>query len=327
MHYRTVHDLSRTIVANLHRIPLDVDLVVGIPRSGLLAATLVALHRNLPLTDVEGFLEGRVLSSGRRMRYAGAGRDVATVRRALVLDDSIMTGAEMTRTRQRIEAGAPRCPLLYAAVYGLSPQHAEVDCVFEVCRLPRVFEWNVLNHGVLRRACVDIDGVLCRDPTRTENDDGHRYRRFLETAAPLLVPQRAIGWVVTSRLEKYRSMTEAWLRRHGIRYGQLLMLDLPIKAARIAAGADAPFKAAAYRQSSAVLFIESSHRQACEIANCAGKPVLSIERNTMVWPADVCLARAAIVNGVRRCHRLIPEGVRRLLLRIATYTHDRRNTL
>ena len=58
MNYRSVNDLNHCIVANLHRLPRDIDLVVGIPRSGVLAASLIALHLNLPLVDLDGFIEG-----------------------------------------------------------------------------------------------------------------------------------------------------------------------------------------------------------------------------------------------------------------------------
>ena len=38
MHYRSISDMNDAIVRNLHRLPRDIDLVVGVPRSGILAA-------------------------------------------------------------------------------------------------------------------------------------------------------------------------------------------------------------------------------------------------------------------------------------------------
>ena len=49
MNYRSVADLNDDVIAGLPLIPADVELVVGIPRSGLLAGTLVALALNVPL--------------------------------------------------------------------------------------------------------------------------------------------------------------------------------------------------------------------------------------------------------------------------------------
>lgn len=45
-----------------------------------------------------------------------------------------------------------------------------------------------MNHGILKKACLDIDGVLCVDPTPEENDDGPRYREFLLTPNPYSFP-------------------------------------------------------------------------------------------------------------------------------------------
>lgn len=44
--------MNDTIVRNLHRLPRDIDLVVGIPRSGLLAANLLSLAANIPMADL-----------------------------------------------------------------------------------------------------------------------------------------------------------------------------------------------------------------------------------------------------------------------------------
>ena len=66
MNYRSINDLNKTIIDNLYLLPRDIDLIVGVPRSGLLAANLLALYLNLPMTDVKGLLEGRTISSGKR---------------------------------------------------------------------------------------------------------------------------------------------------------------------------------------------------------------------------------------------------------------------
>jgi uncharacterized HAD superfamily protein len=87
-----------------------------------------------------------------------------------------------------------------------------------------------------------------------------------------------IGWLVTNRLEKYRTLTEAWLKAAGVNYKELIMLDLPDKAARLAQRASyAQHKAAAYKKTGARLFLESSRRQAQAIARLTAKSVFCIE--------------------------------------------------
>ena len=230
LQYRSFADLDQCIARNLWRIPSDVDLIAGIPRSGLMAATMLALHLNLPLTSLDQLVEGRVLSAGQRLRL---GTDVIQcARKIVVIDDSISTGSELRRVRNQIESVGLRSRIIYIAVYATEESADKVDIHFEICPQSRVFAWNLMHRQELAEACVDIDGVLCVDPTEEQNDDGPVYERFLEGARPLLRPTCEIGAIVTSRLERYRPQTESWLLRHGIKYRELVMWDLPSKAAR-----------------------------------------------------------------------------------------------
>lgn len=279
--------MNSAIVGGLHGLPSDLDLVVGVPRSGLLAANLLSLAANIPMTDLDGFLAGRVLSSGFTKLGPAIRRSVADMRKILVIDDSINMGAAMRDARARIGSSkGTAAQLIFAAVYGSRRVHSEVDLVFEVVPQPRMFQWNFMHHILLERSCVDIDGVLCADPTLEENDDGPAYERFLNTARPLQRPSRRIGCLVTSRLEKYRALTQRWLTRNGIQYGRLIMLDLPSKEERQRRSAHAGFKADFYRRSDTVLFIESEYNQAIKIATASEKPVLCTETQEMVLPVS-----------------------------------------
>jgi uncharacterized HAD superfamily protein len=147
---------------------------------------------------------------------------------------------------------------------------------------PRVFEWNLFHHSIISDACLDLDGVLCVDPTEEENDDGEKYRTFLLNAKPLFVPTLEIGHIVSARLEKYRGETEQWLRNNGIRYKKLHLLNLPSKEARIKAQAHHTHKIDIYKKTGAMLFIESDYDQAKTIALGTGKPVICVENMEML---------------------------------------------
>lgn len=298
MNYRSLADMNDAIITNLHRLPRDIDLVVGIPRSGLLAANLLSLVSNIPLTDLDSFLEGRVYSSGTSSkRTTRLDRNLDDMRRILVIDDSIKSGDAIRRARTRIAEAGIKGDILFAAVYGLEATHPDIDVIFEQVSNPRVFQWNFMHHIVLEQACVDIDGVLCLDPTKQENDDGEAYRRFLNEALPLHITSRKIGWLVTSRLEKYRDLTETWLKRQGIEYGELVMLDLPSADERRRQGAHGSFKGEFYRKANSTLFIESEERQAEVIARLSGKPVLCVETHQMHLPDP--LSAAAVRQQMR----------------------------
>ncbi len=301
MEYRSYSDLHGCIGRNLYQVPADVDLIVGIPRSGLMPAASLAVSLNLPLTDLEGLLEGRLIKGGKRM---GGDEAVFEYKKVLVVDDSVSTGEQMGKIRERLEGADLGCEILTAAVF-VAPEKADVvDIHFEQVDQPRVFEWNMMNHYLLPYSCVDIDGVLCRDPSEEENDDGDRYREFLLNVEPLHRPRRKIGWLVTSRLEKYRAETEAWMAKHGIEYEHLLMLDLPSKEERLRLGSHAKFKGSVYhKEDKALLFIESSVHQAPEIARIAGKPALCIDESRMYYPRR----RHEVLARVKRAPRSAPK--------------------
>ena len=279
MNYRSVATLSRAITHWLDRLPKDWDLVVGIPRSGMLPASLMALHLNVPIADFAGYLSGRILDSGRR----GPGRETERrCKKVLVIDDSVNTGGQIEQARKRVAEAGITDEVHFAALYVTPGSEHHVDHWYEQIESPRVFEWNIMHHSLLLSSCLDIDGVLCRDPSEKENDDADAYLAFLESAEPKFLPSVPVGWLVTSRLEKYRSQTEAWMVRHGINFRELIMMQAKSKDERIASGSHAQHKADAYAQTGADLFIESSVIQAVEIASRTGKAVFCTETMELV---------------------------------------------
>jgi len=257
------------------RLP-DVDLVVGVPRSGMIPAEMIGLQRNLPVTDLHSFVRGEVGPGGQRCP------PVTRAKRVLVVDDSLLTGRSMRSAQEQLGV-REGLELHFAAVYG--PPEAERSSGVHVCRrlsTPRVFEWNVFHHVVLEHACVDIDGVICRDPAAEENDDGERYRAFIRNVAPNVVPTRPVLAFVTSRLEKYRADTETWLARHGFSYRYLVMLDLPDAQTRRRLGNHGAHKARVYASGPARLFVESERSQAELIQQLTGRPVLCTDSMQML---------------------------------------------
>ena len=53
MNYRSISDLNNVILQRLHILPRDFDLIVGVPRSGMMPANLLALYLNKPFTDIK----------------------------------------------------------------------------------------------------------------------------------------------------------------------------------------------------------------------------------------------------------------------------------
>ena len=286
MNYRSIADLSNTIRKNLYKLPRDIDLVVGIPRSGLLPANMIALSQNIKLIDLSGFLADTPLKHGRtrESQFTNVLKP-SDAKHVLVVDDSIDSGISLANVKAQIAEAGIEQKITYCTVYATMKSSSLPDIFFEIVPHPRTFEWNVMHRSILTQCCLDIDGVLCLDPTSSENDDGLLYIDFITNVPPLVIPSYRVGHLVTSRLEKYRRETEQWLEKHGFVYGQLHMLDLPDAETRRRLRCHASFKAKVFRGlKDAELFIESEPRQAAEIANTAGKPTLCFSTQKMYYP-------------------------------------------
>ncbi len=286
MNYRNIKDLNEIILKRLHILPRDFDLIVGIPRSGMFPANLLALYLNRPVTDLDSFRNGHIYKAGERGQFF----DTKQFKKILVVDDSIASGSALNKCKEQLKELESNLDIKYCAVYVIPSKIDMVDYYFEAVPLPRYFQWNILNHTILQKSCFDIDGVLCTDPTPEENDDGERYRHFLLNAQPLFIPGSPIGTLVTSRLEKYRPETKAWLQRNNVRYNKLVMLNLPDMAARQRANCHASFKAKEYASSMEyMLFVESNLNQAVEINKITKKPVLCTENFEMIYTSTSLL--------------------------------------
>jgi uncharacterized HAD superfamily protein/hypoxanthine phosphoribosyltransferase len=290
--YESVAQLAADVRANAHLIPRDVDLVVGIPRSGMIPAYLIGLLTNKVVIDVETFLANGMPSHGVRAVTAEVFEPLAA-KHILVVDDSLTTGASMRKNIERIKAASFAGRIMTCAVIVIPSMRGAVDIFFREMPQPRAFEWNVLHHPDVTNSCFDLDGLLCVDPSERDNDDGPRYRAFLATAKPLFVPTQKIGHIVSARLEKYRVLTETWLRDHGIAYGKLHLIDLPSQAERIRLAAHVGHKADFYRRTDAFLFYESDVHQARQIARRSGKPVLCTTDMKLYLP-DAFQPQAAV---------------------------------
>lgn len=285
MNYRNIADLNNIVLQRLHIIPRDFDLIVGVPRSGMLPANLLALYLNRPYTDIHSFINGHIYKAGARGQFF----DVKQYKKILVVEDSVASGSAMTEVKENLKHLESQFEIKYCAIYVVPGKEKVVDYYFENVPLPRYFQWNILNHTTLEKACFDIDGVLCPDPTPEQNDDGEKYRHFLLNAPPLFIPGSKIGTIVTSRLEKYRPETEAWLKANNIKYNDLVMLDLPDMAARQKANNHGGHKAKAYMSKPYVLFVESEMHQALEINRLSKKPVLCTANFEMIFNAESVL--------------------------------------
>ncbi len=222
MSFRSLEDLVLAVQSLSDRIPNTYDLIVGVPRSGLLPANLLALKFGRPMTA--SGLPGDVLPwiSGSSQRGA------ELPERILVVDDTATTGRAVMQAKADVEARYPGASVKTAVVYAAPNTKDLVDYYAEIVPQPRFFEWNLMHssQGVL---ATDMDGVLCENCPPGVSDDEEAYVRWMKSAKPHLIPGFKVDYVVTNRFERHRGITETWLREHKVDYGELLMSPLTEK--------------------------------------------------------------------------------------------------
>lgn len=281
MKFKSIDDLNFDINKNVSRLKSEnFDIVVGIPRSGMLPASIIALKLNLPLLTLNEFLTNSFIAHGRTRKPSVTIQYAHQANKVLIVDDSINSGGSIAEVKRNLNEQL-LCKCKFLAVYGVSKDKS-VDFIFEYVSPPRIFEWNAMYHGIVTDACFDIDGVLCEDPTEEQNDDGPKYRDFLTNARPRYLPIAKIDTLVTNRLEKYRPETELWLQKHCIRYKKLEMLKLNSKDDRVNQVDYFQHKVDAYKKSGTKIFYESSLQQAKVIFERTKLPVYCVDENILL---------------------------------------------
>jgi hypoxanthine phosphoribosyltransferase/uncharacterized HAD superfamily protein len=274
MNFRSFEDMNVSIVNVLDKIrQYDIDLVVGIPRSGIAPAAFIALHLQLPYADLQTYINRQASgTSGKRI-------DLKAKNRVLLVDDSINTGSSFKKSISLIKAANIEDELIKFAVwYSDKTNLSEIDLCADFCPRPRVFQWNLWKHHKLGRFGTDMDGVLCRDPSKKENDKGPKLLDFYHRAEPKFLPERPVKFVITSRLEKYRDVTTDWLKRHNIQYEKLIMkTDSNIKHGL--------YKANIINSNNMLMYIESDPKQAKQISERVNIPVWCTD-NQKIYKKD-----------------------------------------
>lgn len=259
--YRDFNFINALIANNLQKIPSDTDLVVGIPRSGLIVSTLIAEYTNKPSTDIFSYLAGvgnYKLNSG----SFAPGTNYGAVHTVLLVDDAMGVGLTMERAKSMISAKFPNVKIITCVAFVEAFSVEKVDIYFSILK-DQFLPWSILKRGI-SDACVDIDGFLTEDVPADMDDDGIKYVQFLTMQRPKFIPDRKINTLVTGRLSKYRKITEEWLRSHNVLYGELIMCPLGSKKERDSQDMG-HYKAEVFKRLSTPLFIESDYREAKQI--------------------------------------------------------------
>lgn len=284
MKYITLSDLSKDIRKNVFKIRHDIDFIIGIPRSGMIVAGIIAEYLNVPVIDIDSFCSGCKATGGNRLTLI----EKKDTKNVLVVDDTCFSGASIKAAKDKLKQFEYN--FIYGVCYLEGPGVDNLDFWLEDVRGFTnnfknivLYEWNIFNHYpfIMQRCMYDIDGVLCLDPPDERNTE--QYEEYIKDATPMYIPKVPIGSIVTFRLNKYRDITEEWLKKNGVKYNNMCMFNAGSWEERNNTGVlPEQFKAAVYKSVPyMMLFVESDDRQAKEIHRLTGKAVLSIEANKL----------------------------------------------
>jgi uncharacterized HAD superfamily protein/adenine/guanine phosphoribosyltransferase-like PRPP-binding protein len=264
--FMTVNNLVASTLSLCPKIT-DVKFIVGVPRSGMIPASVLAtfLHSDLYSFDQKAMTLSHT-GAGFRLKNHERGNTI------YVVDDSAGSGATMVSAKRLIQMSYPEATIKTVAIVTTALASMYVD-IYAKCMDHHFFEWSMFNAHAF---CVfDMDGILCRDFTREEDDDGELYIKTMEAMEPTSIqPRKNPLIVVTSRLEKYRKQTEKWFEKNGYILEGLHMLDVPSKKDRTHA-ISVKHKSDTYASlKNAKFFVESDEQQASDIFAMTGKAVI-----------------------------------------------------
>tara|TARA_R110000850_G_scaffold20864_3_gene61810 strand:+ start:2141 stop:3088 length:948 start_codon:yes stop_codon:yes gene_type:complete len=282
INYRSYNDLCNILLKNKKILPKNIDLIVGVPRSGMTPSYILANIMDCGVVDFYSYLKNVNVKGG--LRYKNKEKKAFEYKKVLIFDDSIVTGTSNKKVKKEIDQLflSEDVEFLFGVVFATQSSKQFIDYYFELVEYPRVFQWNIFNHDIIENSCFDLDGVLCVDVPENVNDDGFKYVNYIENVEVLIKPERTIDRIVTCRLEKYREITEKWLRKNDIKYNELIMLDLPDGKSRRLWNKHGDFKASNCNNKH-LLFVESSFEQAVTISNKTGKSVYCVDTNQMIF--------------------------------------------
>jgi orotate phosphoribosyltransferase len=263
--------LQDDILKLVNLMPSDVTAIAGVARSGLAVATMLSMYTHLPMLTIRQTMND-IVETGNGWRLGKHSHVEPVSDKVLVVDDTCMTGNSLKAIDPLLRTHFKT--YITATVYCNPLAKVKPDIHAVDLPWPHLLEWNLFNSILSPNMACDFDGILCRDCTRGQDDDGPKYLNFIETAQPLYMPRKvAIPLIVTARIEKYRKPTVDWLKRHNITFKKLVMH--PAKSTRLRERENiAEFKAnhfAAWAKRHRATppplgFIESDDRQAQAIA-------------------------------------------------------------
>lgn len=251
-----------------------IDGIVGVPRSGMIPASLLSVFTSLPLYSIQ---KDKLVLLGFESDFGGTRmtRYSKNPSNLLFIDDTCYSGKATKKLKDNFGSNI-KIAVVFSTTYGLQ----FIDFAAEILEPPHFLEWNFFNCIFATEAMFDIDGLFCPNVPYEIAIDENKYIDFITNVKPYFnrIPKLfKASKIVTARLEKYRDITETWLKKHEFNYDQLIMFPTERQEERdknhvIVAGT---YKAEIFNSSiKDKFFIESETSEANIIQSLTNKTVM-----------------------------------------------------
>lgn len=289
-----MHEDMMDLTTVLRKAIPDFDIVIAIPRAGFMLGSLIAEVYGKPLTTLDKFLKGEYWwRQGSNKLYPeetnsreNVGADIVLpkfFKKALIVEDTVSSGNHMKMFLKELREKCPDVDFKVVSLYTTDAGIKYCDLYCKKISFTHLLETNLSIYSRCappHLIAMDMDGVISEDCpieiARSEGDE--EYIEWLKNVKPYMNFHFRIDYIVTARLEKYRKLTERWLREHGVRYGTLIMQ----KADGRMSTDHAQFKVDELKKlPDGINFYESSTAQAKIIYHKTGIQTLSVEDMVM----------------------------------------------
>lgn len=264
----TIEEATKMTLKWAESIPNKFDVIIGIPRSGLMIANILAIKFGRPLSTPNAFVQGEVWQS--------LHVEKPKVRNVLLVEDDVIYGKQIQKAYKQLKDFDPSLEVEKASLFVTSKAKKLLNYHYMIKNPPLIYEWTLLtNMAGLGALVVDMDGVLCKNPS---SDDLKNLAEWYAKAKPHMIPRYTVEAIVTARIEKYRIQTEDWLAKHNVKYNRLYMMNCsPVSSNEVI-----KHKVDVIRRVNPFWFWESSLAEATQIWKKTKVPMLCVDKMVML---------------------------------------------
>lgn len=258
------------------------DAVIGIARSGLIPASVIACHFNLPLFSFN--------TRDKKLQYLSGGLrapENPKIKRPLVVEDSYAHGYSASLIQSlRFEFPDAFIVTIFSSTF----QPEGIDAFAYFYPLPHFFEWCFMNTGYSANLVVDFDGILCHEYEKI-NYSEEEFNEYIKNAAPLYLPRRFPVIILTARHSGNIGNSLLWLDKNNVKFLELHFWNGDPDARWKTPSTIAEWKAQKLRSIAARrhvnFYVESSPNIAQNVAYLTGIPTICpLAKMVFGWSSD-----------------------------------------